>query len=233
MQEQQRWQQLQSLSLNAQDAKFNFEQRLVRENDWPAAYARRAIEEYRRFVFLVSISSQQLTPSDEVDQVWHLHLLYTESYWQEMCECILGFALHHKPTKGGSSEQQRFAEQYRNTLTLYEATFGHPPPGDIWPDAESRFTHADQFIRINRKKVWLWNKPDPRRLRLSLSILLPTLLVACGHEGDDSLFVTLLKIIVGGFTIYYVIKFIQWLDDGRGGGGSGCGGCSGCSGCGD
>ncbi|MCX5952813.1 MAG: hypothetical protein NTZ40_04815 [Cyanobacteria bacterium] len=33
-----------------------------------------AIEEYRKFVFLALVAGHQITPSDQVDQVGHLHL---------------------------------------------------------------------------------------------------------------------------------------------------------------
>ena len=41
-------------------------------NDRPLAPG--AIEEYRKFVFLALVAGHQITPSDQVDQVWHLHL---------------------------------------------------------------------------------------------------------------------------------------------------------------
>ncbi len=61
------------------DGQLPFATRLARENGWSLAYARRAIEEYRRFVFLALVAGHPVTPSDQVDQVWHLHLTYTRS----------------------------------------------------------------------------------------------------------------------------------------------------------
>jgi len=40
------------------------------------------------------------TPSKEVDQMWHDHILDTRSY-QEMCENVFGRFLHHKPDGDG------------------------------------------------------------------------------------------------------------------------------------
>jgi hypothetical protein len=44
----------------------------MRANGWSRPFALRAIEEYRKFVFLALVADHQVTPSDQVDQVWHL-----------------------------------------------------------------------------------------------------------------------------------------------------------------
>ena len=76
----------------------------------------RAIEEYKRFVFLAMAAGHPVTPLDEVDQVWHLHLCYTRSYWEDLCGEVLRAPLHHGPTRGGAAERARFDDQYRRTL---------------------------------------------------------------------------------------------------------------------
>ena len=59
---------------------LTFERRLSRENGWSREYARRVVDEYRRFVLLAMEAGHVVTPSEEVDQAWHLHLIYTRSY---------------------------------------------------------------------------------------------------------------------------------------------------------
>jgi hypothetical protein len=228
------WQQLQEFQIDAPGAALSFAKRLARENGWRQDYADRVIDEYRRFIYLVATSRQELTPSDQIDQAWHLHLTYTHSYWDALCENILGFALHHKPTRGGAAEQTRFIEQYNATLRLYEATFGDAPPADIWPEAQARFHAAEGFVRINRNERWLLPKPRIKPLSLFALIVPATLLAACTPELADRGFMFWVKVASGFVTLYYVIKLLIWLDDGRGGGGFGCGfgGCGGCSGCG-
>ena len=82
----------------------DFEPRLRRENGWSASFARRAIEEYRKFLVLAATARHPVSPSDVVDQVWHLHLLYTRSYWDELCANVLPRPLHHAPSTGAASE---------------------------------------------------------------------------------------------------------------------------------
>ena len=74
-----------------------FAKRLSRENGWSIHYTARAIAEYNRFVYLAAVSPTPVTPSEVVDKVWHLHLLYTRSYWQGLCAEVLGRPLHHDP----------------------------------------------------------------------------------------------------------------------------------------
>ena len=59
--------------------------RLASENGWSREYAVRVMQEYRRFAFLAVAAGHPVSPSDAVDQAWHLHLVYTRSYWDEFC----------------------------------------------------------------------------------------------------------------------------------------------------
>jgi len=111
----------------------SFLPRLCRENKWSAAQGRRAIGEYKRFVYLASVSPVPVTPPPAVDRVWHLHLLYTRSYWNGLCPAVLGRPLHHGPTAGGREEDEKFGNWYDRTLTLYREEFGAAPPADLWP----------------------------------------------------------------------------------------------------
>jgi hypothetical protein len=143
-------------------AAFSFTDRLARENGWPLDYALRAVLEYKKFMFLLCISNHPLTPSDQVDQVWHLHLLYTRSYWLDFCEQVLGRPIHHGPTRGGATERSKFDDWYSRTLQVYRETFGAEPPADIWPSNEARFREVN-FRRVNLSAYWLLPKFRFRR----------------------------------------------------------------------
>lgn len=153
------WRKLEAFELDDPAASLTFTRRLARENGWSHRFARRVVEEYKRFVFLAMTAGHEVTPSDEVDQAWHLHLTYTRSYWGGLCDEVLGRPLHHGPTKGGAQEGDRFEEQYERTLSSYRDAFGEQPPADIWPSSEARFGEAKDFVRVNRQRVWLLPKP--------------------------------------------------------------------------
>ncbi|HVK02716.1 MAG TPA: hypothetical protein VM490_04545, partial [Armatimonadaceae bacterium] len=127
------WKRISDFTFDVPDAPLSFSRRLARENGWSPAYTRRVLDEYRRFLFLATVAAHPVTPSDAVDGAWHLHLLYTQSYWEDLCRDTLGRPLHHGPTKGGASEDVRFEDQYARTLAAYRQWFGQAPPADIWP----------------------------------------------------------------------------------------------------
>ncbi len=144
-----RWVALSCYHIGPDDAALPFAARLARENCWTAAHAARVIDEYKRFVWLACRTGHQVTPSDAVDQAWHLHLTYTRDYWERFCPEILGRALHHGPTAGGRDEGARFHEQYAQTLKAYEAAFGEAAPADIWPSAQRRLIHDPRARRVH------------------------------------------------------------------------------------
>ena len=137
---------------------LTFTNRLARDHGWTLDYARKAILEYRRFCFLAMMSPEQVTPSEEVDEVWHQHLTYSRDYWQGWCGQVLCRPLHHQPTKGGANEGARFAAQYAGTLALYETWFGPPDPA-FWPGTASRFGGRPRFVIVDRKRAFVIRLP--------------------------------------------------------------------------
>lgn len=142
------------------------------------------MDEYRRFVFLAMTAGHPVTPSEDVDQVWHLHLAYTRDYWEILCGDVLGTPLHHGPTRGGAAEADRYDRQYRRTLAAYTAAFDAPPPIDIWPPAEKRFGIDLAWRRVNLAGNWVVPKPrwlrGRRRRATSLAGLAAVPLLAAG-----------------------------------------------------
>jgi hypothetical protein len=155
------------------DRTLNFTRRLARDRSWTAAYARGAVAEYRRFCFLTFSGSGVMTPSEEVDEVWHQHLTYTRDYWDVWCGSVLGAHLHHDPTAGGPDQDRYFRARYAATLTAYERFFG-PPPELFWPATHIRFASRPRFRSIDEQRwlvlprpatIWrkIWSRTDPCR----------------------------------------------------------------------
>ena len=154
------WASIEKFEFDLPDVELPFSARLARDNGWSSDFAHRVIDEYRRFLYLSAVAGHTVSPSDEVDQVWHLHLTYTSSYWYDLCEGVLGWPLHHGPTQGGEAEQKTYTNLYEATLESYERIFGVEPPTDIWPPSEQRFGDAPNFERLNRKRHWVIKKPS-------------------------------------------------------------------------
>lgn len=139
-----------------EDHDFSFVDRLAYENNWSRNYALRVSREYIKFIFLASISPKPITPSDQVDQAWHLHLQYCEKY-NEM-NSFLPHPVLHGPTKGGEEERDKFSDWYSYTKNLYLETFNIPPPDDIWTSNDHRFNIAPLGYRVNPRESFVMNK---------------------------------------------------------------------------
>ncbi|MCP5397579.1 MAG: hypothetical protein H6918_12805 [Sphingomonadaceae bacterium] len=161
-----RWQALSGYSIGPEGAPLSFTARLARENRWSAGFAERVVWEYKRFCYLALTTGHEVTPSDAVDQAWHLHLTYTRDYWERFCPQVLGAPLHHGPTTGTVDDRTRFYDQYAGTLKAYEEAFGEVPPADIWPSAQRRFQVDPRGVRINPVDVTIL----PRRLFYAIAI---------------------------------------------------------------
>lgn len=129
------WHRIRDFDIDAADASKNYSNRLAKENGWTPVYAKRVIDEYKKFTFLAVAAGHGVTPSKAVDEAWHLHLLYTQSYWEQFCPQVLGQPLHHNPSNGDQEQDMKFQNWYQNTLTSYERLFNETPPADIWPRA--------------------------------------------------------------------------------------------------
>ncbi|MBC7782782.1 MAG: TIGR04222 domain-containing membrane protein [Burkholderiales bacterium] len=160
---------------------FTFRDRLAKENNWSAVQTQRAIDEYLRFAYLAATVEHPVSPSDAVDQVWHLHLLYTRSYWDRFCGQTLGFNLHHEPTRGGADEGRKFADWYDKTLVSYRQTFGHDAPPDLWPRTAPQRRH--DFRRVDLAQTWMLPKMRVPQLAMIGIVVLAILALAAGCDA--------------------------------------------------
>jgi hypothetical protein len=231
-QQAQLWAKVQAFRLDEPLASFPFSARLARENDWSLDYTQRVIEEYKHFVFLAITAGHPVTPSVDVDQVWHLHLAYTRSYWEELCGDLLGEPLHHGPTKGGEAEGAKFTDWYSQTRGSYEQIFAHQPPPDIWPPAAVRFAPQSRIRQVSDRTHWIIRKPRLGRKRMiaftTLAFLITTAFMTTAAQSDNWVTVFCCLGIIGFIFLFGASKKGKGKRKNKGGGGSsGCGGCGG------
>ncbi len=124
-----------------------FLSRLAGENRWRPSFAARVLDEYKKFLFLAKESDHAVTPSASIDKAWHLHLVHTESYWDEFCPKVLKMSLHHSPATGTGGEDALFADNFAKTLSSYRLFFGDYPR-DIWLNRN----RTVPFLRCGQEK---------------------------------------------------------------------------------
>ncbi|MBB6371319.1 glycine-rich domain-containing protein [Chryseobacterium shigense] len=237
------WQRISDFSIDQPGAVFPFSRKLAREEGWTSDFTERAIEEYKKFVYLCCILPNGASPSETVDKVWHMHLMYTQNYWEEFCPGILRRKLHHHPSNGGISEKNRHQNWLQDTLEKYKEVFQQDAPGEIWHN-------KNKGPKPEKRNIWIKS--------ISVFSLLSLLLLMASCSDNSDPFFPVLFILIMAFIFF--ITLVSWSsginnfqdgdqyknkgkDDGSsgGGGGSGCGsscgggcggGCGGCGGCG-
>ncbi|MGL4423286.1 MAG: TIGR04222 domain-containing membrane protein [Gemmataceae bacterium] len=163
---------LEAFDIDGGELALPFAARLAREQGWSRSRAEQVVREYKRFLFLAVGPDGPQCPSADVDAAWHLHLIYTRSYWVRLCGEVLGTPLHHDPTPGGAEAIQHYHKLYANTLAVYTATFGHAPPPAVWPPVKVRFASLVAGTPPAR-----WRMP---RMLLQRILRVAGVIVVCG-----------------------------------------------------
>ena len=102
--------------------------RLIHSNEekWNIQKTQKAISAYLMFLLLVYLyPNSQLVPNQEIDRVWHYHILDTMKY-SEDCEMLFGRFIHHFPYFGerGKIDKENLQKGFEQTQVLFEEHFG-------------------------------------------------------------------------------------------------------------
>jgi hypothetical protein len=85
------WEKIQRLDLT-----IIFE-RMTIKHGWTEEKAEKAVSEYRKFLYLTQVFEQPVSPTNDIDAIWHEHILHTNKYALD-CKKLFGKFLHHFPT---------------------------------------------------------------------------------------------------------------------------------------
>lgn len=98
---------------------------LVSTHQWTEQQAKRAIQQYFKFLCLVWLyPDRPLIPTQQIDCVWHCHILHTHQYRQD-CEALFGYYLDHLPESGLDNHlEQSLQAAFEHTKDLFERHFG-------------------------------------------------------------------------------------------------------------
>jgi hypothetical protein len=85
------------------------------------------LKEVGKFLFICDKSNVRLTPSEKVDQGWHVLILFTQDY-REFCQLFFGRFIDHYP--GGEANQNK--AQYERCLDALVQHFEYADKA-FWP----------------------------------------------------------------------------------------------------
>lgn len=96
-------------------------ERYARRNNVTVEYADHLFEECKRFLVTGAIMRRPISPSKELDEMWHHFILHTSAY-ADWCEKFVGHFVHHNPTEtpeiGTRSDMLETATKLFGTLDL-------------------------------------------------------------------------------------------------------------------
>ncbi len=95
---------------------------------WDLGYTYQVIFEYERFMALRAEDSN-LSPSDDIDKLWHYHILDTKSYL-EYCANRFGKIIHHNPADSLDKDARKL--RLGNTLKKYLEKYNNFKFGQVW-----------------------------------------------------------------------------------------------------
>jgi hypothetical protein len=140
---------------------------------WTLPQAFRAIGRYKTFLFVSYLYPEVLlVPTEEIDRVWHVHILHTRQYRGD-CEMLFGRFIDHEPDSElwGESHQPHFDEAFAQTqalLALFERYF-------IQADSGETQLHQADTSESTENQPQLGSEGDKGNLLLCPS--------ACGRPG--------------------------------------------------
>jgi hypothetical protein len=131
-----------------------FANKIMKKHRLPRAFTFRAVEEYKKFVYLGVISDFVVTPSKYIDLIWHEHLLFSKAY-REFCNEVIHYQFDHQPELVTTEAQtELYTVQYLETLDLYRKEFGMEPPDNIWGTPKFNKERIDPTKSRSAKKYY-------------------------------------------------------------------------------
>jgi hypothetical protein len=110
-------------------------------HQWSLEKAEHVVSQYKKFLFLNALyPEQELIPTREIDDVWHVHILDTEKYRND-CQYLFGHFLDHYPYSGlkGKQNEEEHLKKFEFSQNLFRKIF---PSEDTNNDSKTSKTLA-------------------------------------------------------------------------------------------
>lgn len=204
------WKEIEKFDFDFPLSEYGFSTRLAFENEWTTFFTQKAIEEYKKFMYLAVTSNQMVSPSEIVDIVWHQHLIFTQSY-KEFGD-ILGKKIEHIPSTHNREEIDKFLAAKKRTKELYESVFGNQPK-EFWEN--NTFVEALEIEKSKRDTTFYSSLSIPLVL---IFVLLFRLFLYDLYVSIDNPYFVLFFILVSvaaflGLHFYNTDKLYRKLSD--------------------
>ncbi|WP_338453484.1 glycine-rich domain-containing protein [Candidatus Bealeia paramacronuclearis] len=122
--------------------------RVRKEKHWSPRMVQVATQFYKNFLILCKKHEDiHLSPSLQIDEIWHAHILYTQDYY-EMSEKVFGSYLHHQPIHEEESQESGAENGIQLLQRLHGEEFGAPIYDAVYSFQDLKFAFLN--FTINR-----------------------------------------------------------------------------------
>ena len=108
-----------------------------------------AVKQYKRFLNLkIKYPELNLVPTDDIDMVWHSHILDTEQYAKD-CANLFGKFLHHNPFFGefGNETQKEMGIMFKETSDMWLHEYGEALETPVYFRCDGKKCHVPSNCR--------------------------------------------------------------------------------------
>lgn len=132
-------------------------QKQLIQSGWTHQQAMRAINRYKMFLSVVSLHPHTaLVPTQEIDFVWHCHILHTRKYRQD-CQMLFERFIDHEPDREllqysldtAFAQTQALLVQYFGDAALGDASLEQPDSlliAENWPQQQKFSENGDSYL---------------------------------------------------------------------------------------
>ena len=108
-----------------------------------------AVKQYKRFLNLkIKYPELNLVPTDDIDMIWHSHILDTEQYAKD-CANLFGKFLHHNPFFGefGNETQEEMGIMFKETSDMWLHEYGEALETPVYFRCDGKKCHVPSNCR--------------------------------------------------------------------------------------
>lgn len=140
----------------------NIKKQCIKQYNWSDNYVDNVIFEYIRFLNLRNLD-EKLSPSDDIDKVWHTHILNTKLYY-EYCQTNFNKFIHHD--LNDADDQQARKIRLDNSIKKYNEIYGPIKYPDVWEKIIMNSDNKKIYVKIiytfdiNRDGKRIWKPND-------------------------------------------------------------------------
>jgi hypothetical protein len=110
-------------------------EKLMETHSWTEAQADQVEQRYKNWLFLRrKYPGELMPPPEDIDQIWHAHILDTYAYHRDTAALFGGY-FHHFPYFGrrGKADRQKLEHAFEDTKRRWKEEFEEDLTGSLSP----------------------------------------------------------------------------------------------------